>query len=189
MNIEYQKLYLRYLLQRDSNQGFTIFHLLLMILIVVILGAMTLPSLMSCGNKARSAEAKQYIGSMNRAQQAYFSEKNKFASKIKDLDVGMKNQTTNYNYSIAGATSKSVFNYAIARSEYIPQGLFDQKKRFKSYVGVVFTSLPQLKASPEVATGATTCETENPATIPTINPTYVNNTFTCVKGTKLVKYF
>lgn len=45
----------------------------------VILTVFALPSLLNCTSKAKQAEGKQTIGTMNRAQQAYFLEKNIFA--------------------------------------------------------------------------------------------------------------
>ena len=63
----------------------------------IILGAIALPNLLSCGNKAKQAEAKQYVRSMNRAQQAYFAEQGVFATSLDALGIGIKSQTTNYN--------------------------------------------------------------------------------------------
>lgn len=43
---------------------------------------LALPSLMSCINKAKASEGKDYIGAMSRAQQAYFLEYQKFTDSL-----------------------------------------------------------------------------------------------------------
>jgi type II secretory pathway pseudopilin PulG len=59
-----------------------------------------LPSFLNQANKAKQSEAKQYTGSMNRAQQAKYAENGKFAD-MDNLGLGIKTQTTNYIYSVA----------------------------------------------------------------------------------------
>lgn len=104
-------------------------------------------------NKARQAEGKNYIGSMNRGQQAYFLEKGKFASTIPQLEVGVPSQTQNYQFRI------------------VPQG--NQKQRvmmtatpkvtlLKSYTGAVFIV--------KNVTVAVICESDRPSTRPPAMP-------------------
>lgn len=102
------------------------------------------PGMISCGGgKAYHAEAKNNIGALNRAQQAYFLEYQKFSEDLQKLDVGIKSQTKNYSYSIR-ATKKAVFNYAVARpdvhklrTKYFGPFWWDSKEplKLKSYVG------------------------------------------------------
>jgi type IV pilus assembly protein PilA len=51
---------------------------------------------------------------MNKAQQAYFAEKNAFATSVNALGIGIKTETTSFKYSVR-ATKKAAFNYAVGK--------------------------------------------------------------------------
>ena len=70
------------------------------ILVMLLLSAIALPSFLTQASKAKQSEAKQYVASMNKGQQAVFTEKTSFASKIPDLGLGIKSETENYKYQI-----------------------------------------------------------------------------------------
>ncbi len=103
MNI---KLNVNYLLpcNKNNNAGFTLIELLVVIIIIGILSAIALPSYLKQTAKARASEAKTNIGSMNRAQQAYFLENQTFAddtsvSAIVRLGISTGNTTDNFVYT------------------------------------------------------------------------------------------
>lgn len=54
------------------QRGFTLLELLVVVIILGVLGAMTLPNLFSQIGKAREAEAKQILSAIGQAQQSYF---------------------------------------------------------------------------------------------------------------------
>ncbi|PSB46750.1 prepilin-type cleavage/methylation domain-containing protein [Cyanosarcina cf. burmensis CCALA 770] len=72
--------YLQFLLgkKKDGNEGFTLIELLVVVIIIGVLAAVALPNLLAQVGKARETEAKTALGSMNRAQQSYYMEKQKF---------------------------------------------------------------------------------------------------------------
>ncbi|TAF32739.1 MAG: hypothetical protein EAZ68_20620, partial [Oscillatoriales cyanobacterium] len=76
--------------------------------------------------KAKESEAKQYVNSMNRAQQAYYAENVGFTNSVSSLGIGIKAETANYKYSISTG-NKAVFNYGVS-----------QQPNLKSFVGGVF---------------------------------------------------
>ncbi|MGB7084463.1 MAG: type IV pilin-like G/H family protein, partial [Phormidesmis sp.] len=74
---------------KKTNGGFTLIELLVVIIIIGILSAIALPSFLNQANKAKQSEAKTYVGSMNRAQQAYYLERGAFTGTITDLGLGI----------------------------------------------------------------------------------------------------
>ena len=143
-----------------------------------------LPSLLMMAINAHQSEAKQYLSSMNKGQQAYFAETSAFSNSIPALGLGLETETNNYKYSLR-VTQTPSFHYAVAK-----------KKTLKNYVGGVFL-VPAKKLDPnarraEMTTLTILCETEKrpffrvkrtdepdePA-----EPIYQNGEIICGKGT------
>lgn len=152
----------------------------LTIFLVLGLGSvvLSLPSLLSCGNKGRQAEARQNVGAMNRAQQAYYLENQAFSKSFESLGIGIKTQTINYEYSTR-ATKTAAFNYGIARKG---------TKNIKSYVGGVFV-VPATNVDPkadkkEMTSVGILCEATSPDRTRLADPILQNNVPTCGSDTK-----
>ena len=80
-----------------AEQGFTLIELLVVIIIGGILSAIAFPSFLNQANKARESEARTYVGTVNRAQQAYFLQESEFADSLIRLSLGLSD-TENYAY-------------------------------------------------------------------------------------------
>jgi len=151
---------------------------LLLLMGIGVIGAIALPSFLVSGGGGcmpKTGEARQYVGSMNRAQEALFIEKSAFATSVDALGLGLKTETTNFKYSIR-ATKKAAFNYAVAK-----------EKNLQSYVGGVFLvpakNFDPNAAKEKITTTSILCEADSPGTIKPGEPTYENGKIACGKGT------
>ncbi|MCC5642854.1 type IV pilin-like G/H family protein [Nostoc sp. CHAB 5824] len=161
MKTELKAKFLQHILNKKKNEeGFTLIELLVVIIIIGILSAIALPSFLNQANKAKQSEAKTYVGSMNRAQQAYYAENNEFADNagFPKLGLGVNTQTANYKYAIAdgGANSSKVSNQAQPVSAGAP---------IKAYVGGV--GIGTLGTTSEATTLALLCEADQPIVVKT----------------------
>ncbi|WP_141211851.1 type IV pilin-like G/H family protein [Pseudanabaena sp. SR411] len=86
--------------QNQKEQGFTLIELLVVIVIIGLLAAIALPSFLNQSNKARFAEAKAFVGTMSRLQQAYYLEKQTFADDITRLNLGANTSSASFTYSV-----------------------------------------------------------------------------------------
>ena len=112
---------------------------------------------------AQQSEARLFMSALNRAQQAYFLENNKFAAAIGELGLGIKPETEFYRYQILpqGDATKSVLMTAQAKSEEL-----------KSYSAAVFV----MTNNAEELTIPVLCETEQPSTSSPPMPTAPSST-------------
>lgn len=102
-------------------------------------------------NKARQAEARNYIGAMNRAQQAYRLEQNSFTNSLTELGIGIRQETENYSYGLRLLDETAVQHTATPKKE----GL-------KSYTGIVYLTKVTSGGITEEVTIAILCESESP---------------------------
>lgn len=118
--------------------------------------------------RAKQSEGKNYVGAMNRGQQAYFIEYNKFTNSLEKLGIGIKNSTENYSY-VMRVVGNAAFHYAIPRDH-----------RLKSYVGGVFI----VKNSQGEVPNAIVCEANSPGAKKPAEPAYVDGKLTCGTNTR-----
>lgn len=180
MKAEFQAKFLQHLNQKkQNNEGFTLIELLVVIIIIGVLAAIALPSFLNQANKAKQSEAKQYVGSMNRSQQAYYLEKGEFTTDIGQLGLGIKTQTDNYIYSAAQINAFTATNAMVSsRGD-------SRKPALKSYTGGVL--LGTVAAGGEGTTLAVVCEKDTIGVGSAANPSYNQTGPTCVSGTSQVK--
>ena len=123
MKTELKVKFLQYLLgkKKDANEGFTLIELLVVVIIIGVLAAVALPNMLGQVGKARESEAKTTIGALNRAQQAYYTEKTKFVGGTSGDDINLlevpvnTSRTSDKNYyyysvPVAGTGGKQLAN-------------------------------------------------------------------------------
>lgn len=151
--------------------------------------------LASCGRMPEKLAGEYKISLINRAQEAYFLDKQTFAKNIKQLDnVALPSKDSKYSY-LSRTTNQAVFNYAIPnsdayklRTEYFGPfwWSFKDSSQFKSSVGAVFV-LPnnldktQQKKNTHVSI---VCNSVQPGATTPIAPTLVKGVPICGAGTK-----
>ncbi len=117
MKTELKAKLLQHLVNNKSNEGFTLIELLVVIIIIGILSAIALPSFLNQAAKAKQSEAKSYVGSVNRAQQAFRIENPEFATDVTSLEIGIPTETVEYDYTIDAGSNQTttIFNAFPAR--------------------------------------------------------------------------
>jgi type IV pilus assembly protein PilA len=152
--------------------------------------ALALPSFSGCANKVRSSEGRMYVGSMNRAQQALWSEKQTFGRSIAALELGIKEETDNFKFEVQ-SFELVTYQYGVPKNDEV-----------KSFVGAVFvapeksqiyqglnqkensTSDTKPSAKRELTTVAILCESPKTGVKMKLpNPFLQNGTPTCAEGT------
>ncbi len=131
MNSELRKKFLHIVQQQKSDdRGVTIIELLIVMMTIGILSAIALPSVLNQASKAKQVEAKTYISTMNRAQQVYYLENFSFTNSIDSLELGLRNQTNNYDYIINISNNTFVTHNAVARDSSL-----------RSYAGITYLQI------------------------------------------------
>lgn len=181
MKTELKAKFLQHLTNKRKDEGFTLIELLVVIIIIGILSAIALPSFLNQAAKARGAEAKSNVGSMNRAQQAYFLEQQSFSTSVDALGLSFPTTTENFKYSIPSASTTATSAINLGTS---------QKDDIKSYGGGVFyTASVGGSSAVSGSTSTVLCEANQPGKtdVKAADITLKGTVVSCGDAAKIVK--
>lgn len=113
------------------EQGFTLVELIVITVIITALSAIAIPTMLSQGTKARQTEAKTTVSTMCKNQQIHYMENGYFSATIGALNIGIKEETQNYLYSIIMDSPNHAMNMARAKEDVL-----------KSYICTAYAEPP-----------------------------------------------
>lgn len=100
---------------RRLQPGFSLFELLVAMVIVGILAAVALPSFNDSIRKGRRSDAVAHLSDVQQAQERYRSNNSEYAGSLDDLAVSVP-ATSHYTVSISNASARGYTATATARS-------------------------------------------------------------------------
>jgi hypothetical protein len=175
-------------------------------LVPLILGLWVWVGVWNCSNMKdifALRETKSHVGSMNRAQEAYYLEKGKFSGSLGGLQLGLQPISKYAVYSLR-ATTDAAFHYGTTRSDcrlcgvslydWLPSFLQTRchsgpclssipcTSRSYSYAGVAYTQ----RVADEVTTQSVLCKAKERGTVQ-LNPTYRNGVVDCGSNAEKMK--
>lgn len=150
-------------------------------------------------NQNKQVEARNNIGAINRAQQAFYLDNNRLADSITELGLGISTETDNYHYRIIQPMMLGQdFNRSVTSDSdvLIRMAIADKNVKenikhndLKNYLGIVYT-FPDTSASGEtqITTRAILCEMTRENPLPTIMPIVTEGNMQCPHGTENLAY-
>ncbi|MEB3274960.1 MAG: type IV pilin-like G/H family protein [Prochlorothrix sp.] len=160
----------------SSNAVKFLFIISTSIVSLPILIAIALPSFLNQANEARESEGKQYVGSMNRGQQAYYLERSRFTDDIGTLGLGIQSETTNYIYEIEILSDDQVISTATPKNSTL-----------KGFTGSVALVEVEGNTGGYKTTVAILCESNRPSSEAPDPPILLGSSQTCASGSKTLE--
>lgn len=153
--------------------GFTLIEILTVLVIGGILAAISMPYFLSRASAAKQAEGKMLVGTMNRAQQAFYTQNSKFSNTVEALAVSIRSKNFTLAISPNAAADPYAINFATSTFPAV-----------RSYVGMAAV-LQDSVGTPSLQT--ILCEANKAGAAIAPQPTYSVSTIDCATGTRALQ--
>ncbi|MEG3436588.1 type IV pilin-like G/H family protein [Pannus brasiliensis CCIBt3594] len=178
MNSQFQYKLLQTLNKKNRDKGFTLIELLVVVIIIGVLAAIALPNLLGQVAKGRQAEARNNLGTISRAQQAYRLESGSFGNF----------STTTANNQLPVSVTGQYYAYPDTNTvgTVTPQAAVTNATSIATYTNDIRDYSSAVGQSSAGAFSTVICETNDPTTA-VVNATVTNGVVqACAANSKAV---
>ncbi|GBD51887.1 prepilin-type N-terminal cleavage/methylation domain-containing protein [Microcystis aeruginosa NIES-298] len=168
MNSTFKLKLIQALNKKNANKGFTLIELLVVVIMIGVLASISFPVLIRQVGRARQVEARNNLGIVNRAQQAFRLENPTFAT-VANLPIN--NTPGSYYTSVVseGTPNATFAAHSIAALTNYTEDIPDYSSAVAQNTAGVFSAI--------------ICETNDPTAAAVVVPT---STTSCLAGSRRV---
>jgi len=168
MNSTFKLKLIQALNKKNANKGFTLIELLVVVIMIGVLASISFPVLIRQVGRARQVEARNNLGIVNRAQQAFRLENPSFAP-VANLPIN--NTPGSYYAAVVDATTPTATfaSHSIAAGSNYTNDIPDYSSAVAQTTAGVFSTI--------------ICETNDPTAAAVVVPT---STTSCPTGSRQV---
>jgi len=100
-------------LRKKGAEGFTLIELLVVVLIIGILAAIAVPQYFKVVEKGKAAEALQWVGTVQGAQESYLAQYGSYATNVSNLPVGIQSTLNNFSEALGAGAVNNVPTWGV----------------------------------------------------------------------------
>ncbi len=91
----------------SNKKGFTLIELVIVVAIIAILAAISIPQYLNYQCKSKQVEARNILGSVSKLQEIYYSNHNTYTADLSELGIPPRGSRIHYDYAIVSADAST----------------------------------------------------------------------------------